>query len=465
MDTITAAAAAVAKPITSAKSANDLADLLVAPPEDTTGNLMRNKGSDIDLNSLYQQSQQQQQFGFGMSMGMGMMQPGGNMRQQAPNFNAQQANNMSANKMFHIGSPQNNGFMGNPINNSNSVPLGNMFGQNNVRPARSAPQPPQLNVNSSALNLGNFNHIQQPNANQMSMTNGQLFPQQQTITPNNSPMPSGTTNPFQLNSPGMTPQQQSFQNQSTFPPGPSIIPNPNLASGSSHPDLSLLSVFSATELPMVDPAVTVPGQDPFAPKVSNNVDTSTTNNQLAIGGGLNIGFPKSMSTSSFMSTTEPGSIDLSGSITGSLDLQPLNSTNESNNSTPNTESVTEEDKSKKKFGGFQFLLRNSEVVEGVIEVKEKSKESGKTDTTDGLEPISIPDENESGIKSPENNASVNVTNTVESEKEKNSENENNEDSKDNIGKHCTSYILQNLLLLSAVHYIFAQRENVKTFTN
>ena len=374
-------AAAVAKPITSAKSANDLADLLVAAPEDKEGDLMRNKGSNIDLNALYQQSQQQQQFGFGMSMGMGMMHTGGNMMQQAPNFNAQQANNMSGSKLFHIGSPQNNGFMGNPVNNSNnnSVPLGAMFGQNNVRPARSAPQPPQLNVNSSALNI---NNIQQPNANQLSTTNGQLFPQQQTITPNNSPMPSGTTNPFQLNSPGMTPQQQSLQNQATFPPGPSIIPNPtvapNLASSSSHPDLSLLSGFASTELQMVDPGVTVADQDPFAPNFSNTVDNSTANNQLAIGGGLNIGFPKSMSTSSFQTTvsmTEPGSIDLSGSITGSFDLQTLNSTNVSNNSTPNTDSVTEEDKSKKKFGGFQFLLRNSEVVEGVIEDKGKSKEN------------------------------------------------------------------------------------------
>ena len=60
--------ASLAKPITSAKSANDLAELMVAPPESKEGDLMRNKGSDIDLNALYQQSQPQS--GYGMGMGM-----------------------------------------------------------------------------------------------------------------------------------------------------------------------------------------------------------------------------------------------------------------------------------------------------------------------------------------------------------------------------------------------------------
>ena len=69
----------LAKPITSAKSANDLADMLVAPPENKEGNLLRNKGSEIDLNALYQQSQQNQ--GFGIGVGMTMMPAAGNMTQ------------------------------------------------------------------------------------------------------------------------------------------------------------------------------------------------------------------------------------------------------------------------------------------------------------------------------------------------------------------------------------------------
>ena len=41
----------ISKPITSAKSASDLADMLIAPPESKEGDLLRNKGSDIDLNA------------------------------------------------------------------------------------------------------------------------------------------------------------------------------------------------------------------------------------------------------------------------------------------------------------------------------------------------------------------------------------------------------------------------------
>ena len=46
----------ISKPITSAKSASDLADMLIAPPESKEGDLLRNKGSDIDLNARYQQA-------------------------------------------------------------------------------------------------------------------------------------------------------------------------------------------------------------------------------------------------------------------------------------------------------------------------------------------------------------------------------------------------------------------------
>ena len=116
----------LAKPITSAKSASDLAEMLVTPPESKEGNLMRNKGSDIDLNALYQQSQPQS--GYGMVIGMPMMNPGGQMmQQQAPNFGVpQQGNNMAGNKMFHIGSQQNtqmNGksIIGNHIQKSKST--------------------------------------------------------------------------------------------------------------------------------------------------------------------------------------------------------------------------------------------------------------------------------------------------------------------------------------------------------
>lgn len=412
--------ASLAKPITSAKSASDLADLLVAPPESKEGNLMRNKGSDIDLNALYQQSQPQS--GYGMNIGMPMMNPGGQMMQtQAPNFAAQQHGNASSNgnKMIHIGSQQNNQMVGSPVNNIQPVGFDSIFGQPNARPTRSAPQPP------SQLNM-----------------NGQLFPQQQPITPNNSTMPTGAMNTFPMNSSGGA-SQQPFPNQTAFSSGPSIMPNlalaPTLASGNSTPNLALTTGFTATEMPMVDPAVTFPGQDPFAPQGNTNAG-NVGNNQLAIGNGMNINFPKSMSTGSFQTTvsmTEPGSIDLS-LTPGSTDFGLFEGNAESNASAPQAETATEEDKVKNKLSGFPFLQRNSEIVEGLIDDKDKTNSTNKSDTTDGLEPISIPDESE-GASNKENNANANAENNTEIEKSdaeiaKSSDNEVAEEAKDDQGK-------------------------------
>ena len=403
--------ASLAKPITSAKSANDLAELMVAPLQSKEGDLMRNKGSDIDLNALYQQSQPQS--GYGMGMGMPMMNPGGPMmQQQVSNFGApQQANAMAGNKIFHIGSQQSNPTVGSPMNNNQPMGFDSIFGQPNVRPTRSAPQPP------SQLNM-----------------NGQLFPQPQPMTPNNSPMPTGSANPFQMSSAGGA-SQQPFPNQAAFSPGPSIMPNlslpQTLASGNSTPNLSLSGGFTASELSMLDPTETTPGQDPFAPQ---------GNNQLAVGNGLNINFPKSMSTGSFQTTvsmTEPGSIDLS-LTPGSTDFQLFGAQADSNASVPVAQVETEEDRSKKKFSGFPFLQRNADIVEGLIDDKDKTMNSNKTDTTDGLEPIAIPDENESAEHTA-NQSSGNIENNAESEKSdaelaKSGENEDKEESKDDNGK-------------------------------
>ena len=410
--------ASLVKPITSAKSASDLAEMLVTPPESKEGNLMRNKGSDIDLNALYQQSQLQSGYG----MGMGIMNTGPQMmQQQVPNFVAQQqqGNTMAGNKMFHIGSQQNNQMNGNPANNNQSMGFDSIFGQSNVRPTRSAPQPPsQLNIN------------------------GQLFPQQQPITPNNSPMPAGQMNPFQMNAPGGA-SQQPFPNQNTLSSGPSIMPNmalaPSLASVNSTPNLSSSTGFTTTELPMVDSAVTNFGQDPFA-SLGNSNATSVGNNQLAVGNGLNINFPKSMSTGSFQTTvsmTEPGSIDLS-LTPGSTDFSMFEAKAETNTSAPVGESTSEEGHDKKKFSGFPFLQRNTEIVEGLIDDKDKSKNDNKTDAIDGLEPIEIPDESE-GVSNTESKSNINSESNEESEKSdsnftKSSENEGAEESKDDTGK-------------------------------
>ena len=48
----------LARPITSAASADDLATMSLAKPEDKKGNLMRNQGSSIDLATLYSQQHQ-----------------------------------------------------------------------------------------------------------------------------------------------------------------------------------------------------------------------------------------------------------------------------------------------------------------------------------------------------------------------------------------------------------------------
>ena len=48
----------LARPITSAASADDLATMSLAKPEDKRGNLMRNQGSSIDLATLYSQQHQ-----------------------------------------------------------------------------------------------------------------------------------------------------------------------------------------------------------------------------------------------------------------------------------------------------------------------------------------------------------------------------------------------------------------------
>ena len=48
----------LARPITSAASADNLASMSVAKPEDKKGNLMRNQGSSIDLATLYSQHHQ-----------------------------------------------------------------------------------------------------------------------------------------------------------------------------------------------------------------------------------------------------------------------------------------------------------------------------------------------------------------------------------------------------------------------
>ena len=410
--------ASLAKPITSAKSASDLAEMLVTPPESKEGNLMRNKGSDIDLNALYQQSQPQTGFG----MGVGIMNTGPQMmQQQVPNFSAQQqqGNAMAGNKMFHIGSQHNNQMNGNPENNNQSMGFDSIFGQPNVRPTRSAPQPP------SQLNM-----------------NGQLFPQQQPMTPNNSPMPAAQMNPFQMNSPGAA-SQQPFPNQNTLSSGPSIMPNmalaPSLASVNSTPNLSSSTGFTTTELPMVDSAVTNFGQDPFT-SLGNNNAASVGNNQLAVGNALNINFPKSMSTGSFQTTvsmTEPGSIDLS-LTPGSTDFSMFDAKPETNASAPVAESTAEEGHDKKKFSGFPFLQRNTEIVEGLIDDKDKSKNDNKTDAIDGLEPIAIPDESE-GVSNTESKSNVNSESNEESEKSdsnlaKGSENESTEESKDDTGK-------------------------------
>ena len=407
--------ASLAKPITSAKSASDLAEMLVTPPESKEGNLMRNKGSDIDLNALYQQSQPQS--GFGMGMGMSMMNTGGQMmQQQVPNFAPQQqGNNMAGNKMFHIGSNQNNQMVGSPVNNIQPMGFDSVFGQANVRPTRSAPQPP------SQLNM-----------------NGQLFPQQQPMTPNNTPVPTGQMNQFPMNS-----AQQPFVNQSALSSGPSIMPNlalgPSLASNNSTPNLSLSSGFASTEMPMVNPAVTNPGQDPFASLGNSNV-TSGGSNQLAVSNGLNMNFPKSMSTGSFQTTvsmTEPGSIDLS-LTPGSTDFQLFETNTEKNASVPGAETQVEVGQEKKKFSGFAFLQRNSEIAEGLIDDKDKTTNNGKTDTTDGLEPIAIPDES-AGVSEPESTSNINPENNKESENSdinltKGGENESAEEAKDDQGK-------------------------------
>ena len=146
----------ISKPITSAKSASDLADMLIAPPESKEGDLLRNKGSDIDLNALYQQSQQQQQLGYGIGMRMPMMSPG-------TGYTAPSTNNIADTKMFHIGSPQNNGFAANGI-----------FSQPNVVPTRSAPRPPQFNAQQATSHPVIPDNIQQPNVNQLSSG---MFPQ------------------------------------------------------------------------------------------------------------------------------------------------------------------------------------------------------------------------------------------------------------------------------------------------
>ena len=353
---------AVSKPITSAKSASDLADLLLPPPESKEGDLLRNKGSDIDLNALYQQSHQQQQSGYGIGMMMPMMNAGRSGMQPVPGYNnVPSPNNMAGNKMFHIGSPQN---MANTMSNTMGVG-GGIFNPPNVTPTRTAPRPPQFNTQPSASNPITFNNMQQPNVNQMSSG---MF--QQTMAHRQQQPEMQASNPFQMTGiSGSISPQNPFQNQAAFPPGPSIMPNVNqtIASSlaaSSTPNLSLSSGFTTVDLPMVDPAVTIPGQDPFSPKGNTNFNNPAAANQLAIGGGLNINFPKSMSTSSLrtnLSMTEPGSIDLS-LTPGSGDFVLLEASPPPNNVALTPVQTTEENTSKKKFGAFQFLQRNSEVV-------------------------------------------------------------------------------------------------------
>ena len=324
----------VVNPITSGKSAIDLAELQVPAPESREGDLMRNKGSNIDLNALYQQSQQQQPT-FGFNMMMPMMSSGGGHGGMSISggHNIPSSNNFGGNQNFYIGSPKNNGSVASSVGKTMGVES-SMFSPSNIRPTRIAPQPPQLNVNSPT-NPIHPNSVQPPqNLNQFepliipqSMTNGQHVFQQQQIN-------TGSNDAFSMAPPTMSPKtpfQDPFQNQATFPPGPVFMDSgiqniPNLAG--STPNLTMFSSSMQAEPPMVDPSIMMPGQT-LTPRGDNTTVNASTSNQLAIGGGLNIRFPKSMSTSSLRtnlssSITEPGPVSELSQTPGSGDL-PLNS--------------------------------------------------------------------------------------------------------------------------------------------
>ena len=451
----------LAKPITSAKSANDLADMLVAPPENKEGNLLRNKGSEIDLNALYQQSQQNQ--GFGIGVGMAMMPAAGNMTQNLAvgNFSLQPTHNptVNENKLFHIGSPQNSGFVG-PTANTNGTGFDGIFNQPNAMPTRSAPQPPNFNSGLSVPNSSPSmaSNMYQPGVNQMPLAmfsqttaTGQPFQQQsQTLTPFNTPMPNTPSNPFQMTASGASSHQPTLQNQSTFPPGPSSMANQslfqnNLATVNSTPNLPLAPTLANSESSGVNLTIfTAPGQDPFSTNTNHSIATNT-NNQLPIGGGLNINFPKSMSTSSFQtnaSMTEPGSVDYT-LTPSSTDLQSLGTSTPANNNVAQIDaSKPDESINKKKFvPGFQFLHRNSQVVEGVIDENvEQVEDKGKNDTLDGFEPISIPNENDIPVEVKNEASSNTIINSDKNNSgEQNSEVEAAEEAKESPGKQGLSY--------------------------
>ena len=428
----------VVNPITSGKSAIDLAELQVPAPESREGDLMRNKGSNIDLNALYQQSQQQQPaFGFNMMMPM-MSAGGGHGGMPIPGgHNIPSSNNFAGNQNFYIGSPTKNGSVASSVGKTMGVESG-MFSSSNVRPTRIAPQPPQLNVNSPT-NPINLNSVQPPNLNQFepliipqTMTNGQHVFQQQQMT-------TGSNVAFSMAPSTMSPKmpfQDPFQNQATFPPGPAFMDSgiqniPNLAG--STPNLTIFSSSMQAEPPMVDPSIMMPGQTLTLRGDDTTVNASTTN-QLAIGGGLNIRFPKSMSTSSLRtnlssSITEPGPVSELSQTPGSGDL-PLNSSPSSST----LAAAVEPCDNNKRFAAFHFLQRNSAIVDKVIKDEDESSSKGNKpkDVVDGLEPISIPDEH--GVTS-------NITVTLPSGETGKHESENEtktpkdkEDNKENIGK-------------------------------
>ena len=450
MNQINVSTPGLTKPITSAKSATDLADMLVAPPENKEGNLLRNKGSEIDLNALYQQSQHNQ--GFGIGVGMTMMPSAGNMTQNLGNFGLQPTPNptVNDNKLFHIGSPQNSGFVG-PTSNTNGTGFDGILNQPNVMPTRSAPQPPNFNsglsVPNSSPSMANNMHSQGVNQMPLAMfsqTGQPLQQQTQTSTPFNTPMPNMSSNPFQMTTSGASPHQPTFQNQSTFPPGPSSMANQslfqnNLSTVNSTPNLPLAPTLGNSESSGVNLTMfTAPGQDPFSTNPNHCIATNT-NNQLPIGGGLNINFPKSMSTSSFQtnaSMTEPGSVDYT-LTPSSTDLQSLGTSTPANNNVAQVDvSKPDEGMNKKKFvPGFQFLHRNSQVVEDVIDENVgQVDDKGRNDTLDGFEPISIPNENDTPVEVKNQASSNTIANSDKNDSgEQNSEVEAAEEAKESPG--------------------------------
>lgn len=363
-------------PITSAASAAEFANLQVIPLEDKADNLLRNRGSEIDLASLYGQQQGR------------MMQPG-----QGGGFQGQGQQGQA----LGMGIPQG----GNSYINYPQQQQQGMMGQH-----QTALQMERPNV----LNLGNYMQpVQGQNA--MSPTMGQNLDHSVGMM---SPSYQGMGQPGQLQGSGSNPfLAQSFQNSPTQNSGmlgqsmhlqsPMAAPaNAGLMSpmGSSLPSPGLFHVGSTGSFNAASPQPDTSGFEAMMSKTSNSSGpipvvnvTSAQGQMLHQGNGLNnngapysnpsaaptlgISFPKSTST---ISVSEPGPMAAAMSDTSSR----------------NSSSAA-----------IQILRGNSDKVDQVIETT-------KEDVVDnGLEmnPIAIPETSE-GPKSEDAN-----TNNEEKEPE------------------------------------------------